>query len=126
VVRSLGFNPTQAQLRGILQEVRDPDVDTGYVQYDRFEKCMLRIVTEKQMEFLRDNEDKLLRAFKAFDPDDKGFIDPDYLKDVLTSRGDAFREEEVKELMSAAIDSKTGNIFYEDFAEVLAADGRVI
>ena len=66
------------------------------------------------------------RAFKAFDPDDKGFIDPDYLKDVLTSRGDAFREEEVKELMSAAIDSKTGNIFYEDFAEVLAADGRVI
>ena len=101
-------------------------MDTGYVQYDRFEKCMLRIVTEKQMEFLRDNEDELLRAFKAFDPDDKGYIDPDYLKDVLTSRGDAFREEEVKELMSAAVDSKTGNIFYEDFAEVLAADGRVI
>ena len=49
MVRSLGFNPTQAQLRGILQEVRDPDVDTGYVQYDRFEKCMLRIVTETSL-----------------------------------------------------------------------------
>ena len=78
-------------------------MDSGYVQYDHFEKFMLRIVTEKNIEFLGDNGNKLLRAFKDFDPD--------YLKGVITTRGGAFREEEVEELPSAAVDAKTCNIF---------------
>ena len=73
IVRSLGINPSQNQLRKIMNMVRDPDIDSGFIQYDRFEKELLRMVTEQQNEPIRDSEDKLLRAFRAFDPEGRGY-----------------------------------------------------
>ena len=32
-----------------------------------------------------------MRAFRAFDPEDKGYIDGEYLKNMLMTRGDSFR-----------------------------------
>ena len=80
----------------------------------------------------------------------KGYIDGEFLKNTLMTRGDAFRPEEVTELMvrpsipfralrvslssidsqwgserqGIAADEATGNIYYEDYAETLANDGR--
>jgi hypothetical protein len=47
-VRSLGLNPTQEQLRDIITELRGEDSLSGYVEYERFEKVMLRVLTEQQ------------------------------------------------------------------------------
>ena len=63
-MRSLGINPSQNQLREIMNMVRDPDIDSGFIQYDRFEKELLRMVTEQQNELIRDSEDKLCHRFR--------------------------------------------------------------
>lgn len=66
-----------------------------------------------------------MRAFRAFDPEGKGYIDGDYLKNLLMTRGDSFRPKEAQEmLVAAAVDEATGHIYYEDFAALLANDGR--
>lgn len=51
IVRSLGLNPTQEQLRDIITELRGEDSEesmSGYVEYERFEKVMMRVLTEQQ------------------------------------------------------------------------------
>lgn len=48
IVRSLGLNPTQEQLRDIITELRGEDSMSGYVEYERFEKVMMRVLTEQQ------------------------------------------------------------------------------
>mmetsp|Transcript_15607 Transcript_15607/g.21577 ORF Transcript_15607/g.21577 Transcript_15607/m.21577 type:complete len:169 (+) Transcript_15607:208-714(+) len=125
IIRSLGVNPTQDQLRDLITEIRGEENTTGCVEYDRFEKVIIRILTDEVTNYKRDNEEKILRAFRAFDPENKGYIDGEFLKNTLMSRGDTFRPEEVIELLGVACDESTGNIHYEDYAEILANDGRV-
>lgn len=125
IIRSLGINPAQDQLRDLITEIRGEENTTGCVEFDRFEKVMVRILTDEANSYKRDNEEKILRAFRAFDPDNKGYIDGDFLKNLLMTKGDAFRPEEVTELLSVACDEVTGNIYYEDYAELLGSDGRM-
>ena len=126
IVRSLGINPSQNQLREIMNMVRDPDIDSGFIQYDRFEKELLRLVTEQQNELIRDSEDKLLRAFRAFDPEGRGYIEPEKLKRFALNNGDKMTEEEVTEMLDFYVDKGSGHVYYEDFAEHLATEGRII
>mmetsp|Transcript_30648 Transcript_30648/g.97869 ORF Transcript_30648/g.97869 Transcript_30648/m.97869 type:complete len:123 (+) Transcript_30648:477-845(+) len=120
----MGLNPTQDQLRYFIEEVRGEDSTSGLVEYDRFEKVIVKALTDRKGEFLRDSETKLMRAFRAFDPENKGYIDGENLKNLLMTQGDAFRPEEATEMLSAAVDENTGYIYYEDFAGLLANDGR--
>mmetsp|Transcript_17148 Transcript_17148/g.56122 ORF Transcript_17148/g.56122 Transcript_17148/m.56122 type:complete len:169 (-) Transcript_17148:29-535(-) len=125
IVRSLNINPTQEQLRDIVTEVRGDENTSGYVEYARFERVMLRALTEQAAEFARDPEEKLLRAFRAFDPEGKGYVDAEYLKNLCMTRGDALRPEEAQEMLAAAVDEDgSGIIYYEDFVELLSNDGR--
>ncbi|KAK3246517.1 hypothetical protein CYMTET_43948 [Cymbomonas tetramitiformis] len=124
IIRSLGINPAQDQLRDLITEIRGEDNTTGCVEHERFERTMIKVLTEQANEYKRDNEEKILRAFRAFDPENKGYIEGDYLKNLLMTRGDSFRPEEVTELLGVALDEQSGNIHYEDYAELLANDGR--
>jgi len=54
IVRSLGLNPSQEQLRDIITELRGEDSLSGYVEFERFEKVMMRVLTEQQNDFTRD------------------------------------------------------------------------
>mmetsp|Transcript_30649 Transcript_30649/g.97876 ORF Transcript_30649/g.97876 Transcript_30649/m.97876 type:complete len:119 (+) Transcript_30649:477-833(+) len=76
----MGLNPTQDQLRYFIEEVRGEDSTSGLVEYDRFEKVIVKALTDRKGEFLRDSETKLMRAFRAFDPENKGYIDGENLK----------------------------------------------
>lgn len=60
---------------------------------------------------------------QAFDPDGKGYIEGATFKNLLMTRGDAFRSEEADAMLAAAMDDESGRIYYEDFAELLANDG---
>lgn len=75
-------------------------------------------------EYTRDNEEKIMRAFRAFDPEGKGYIEGEYLKNILMTRGDSFRPKEAQEMLAAAVEESSGRIYYEDFAALLANDGR--
>eukprot|EP00241_Pyramimonas_parkeae_P007903 CAMPEP_0114248258 /NCGR_PEP_ID=MMETSP0058-20121206/13476_1 /TAXON_ID=36894 /ORGANISM="Pyramimonas parkeae, CCMP726" /LENGTH=169 /DNA_ID=CAMNT_0001361651 /DNA_START=168 /DNA_END=677 /DNA_ORIENTATION=- len=125
IIRSLGINPSQDQLRDLITEIRGEENTTGCVEYERFEKLIMRVFTDEAANYKRDNEEKILRAFRAFDPENKGYIDGEFLKNTLMTRGDAFRPEEVTELLGVSCDEQTGHIYYEDYAELLASDGRV-
>ena len=57
---------------------------TGFIRFEKFERMMSRILLENQ--YPRDSEDKLLRAFRTLDPDNKGYIEADKLRDAAWSK----------------------------------------
>jgi Ca2+-binding EF-hand superfamily protein len=126
IFRALGVNPTQGQLRDIISDLRD-DIEepSGYVNYERFSRTTMQALTERVDNFTRDHVERISRAFHVFDPDRKGYIDGELLKELLTTRGEPFDEEEAQEALTFASEKMTGRVYYEEFAEILANDGRV-
>jgi len=61
----------------------------------------------------------LLAAFKTLDVDGKGTVDPEKLRNLLTSEGEAFSPEEMEDMLTAAVDSSTDLIHYEDYVPKL-------
>mmetsp|Transcript_7787 Transcript_7787/g.22162 ORF Transcript_7787/g.22162 Transcript_7787/m.22162 type:complete len:170 (-) Transcript_7787:68-577(-) len=125
VIRSLGINPSNAQCDAILNDMKNED-GSALISIERFENVMAHALVEKQAEFHRDDYHRLVRAFRAFDTDQKGWINADLLKNLLLSRGDQFSADEVNHFLSVAVDEDTGKIYYEDYAMALATDGRDI
>ena len=104
------------------------DNSTGMVEYERFDDVMVRALLENAREYRRDTEERLLRAFRAFDPDDKGYIEVDALKAILTQRGDAFLAEEMQNMLALANREgfvQSGKFYYEEYAELVARHGVV-
>ncbi|GLC40485.1 Dynein regulatory complex protein 8 [Pleodorina starrii] len=67
----------------------------------------------------------MLRAFRAFDPEGRGFIEAETLRTLLSGRGEVMTEEELNRMMVLAADEQ-GRVWYEDYAQKLANDGRTI
>eukprot|EP01063_Lacrimia_lanifica_P017987 TRINITY_DN24963_c0_g1_i1.p1 TRINITY_DN24963_c0_g1~~TRINITY_DN24963_c0_g1_i1.p1 ORF type:complete len:191 (+),score=94.83 TRINITY_DN24963_c0_g1_i1:67-639(+) len=138
MVRALGVNPREAQLDQMIQEM-ESDQSTGYIKYcrdpvknggkseepRRFYELMMDLLITHEFNgelLVRDSEEIILKAFETLDPDKKGYIDSDYFKDLMTTRGERFNSDEVLELLNAAADPETGYIKYEDYAPILACD----
>lgn len=66
VMRSLGQNPTEAELRDMIAEV-DADKN-GTIDFPEFLSLMARKMKDS------DSEEELREAFKVFDKDGNGFI----------------------------------------------------
>ena len=45
-------------------------------------------------DLIRDDYHKLMRAFRALDPERKGYIDAELLGNLMSSRGEAFNAQE--------------------------------
>ncbi|WIA41851.1 hypothetical protein OEZ86_009177 [Tetradesmus obliquus] len=73
----------------------------------------------------RDDYHTLLRAFKALDPDNTGYIEADTLEQLLGSCEDALSPEELNNMLSVSADDQ-GRVLYQEFALRLATDGRPI
>lgn len=77
------------------------DEPTSFVKYEKFESVMLVLMESGQ--YAPDTEETLLRAFRVFDPDNSGYVDPERLRQLLTEEGvHPFREKEVE----GALDGK--------------------
>lgn len=50
-------------------------------------------------ELIRDDYHKLMRAFKALDPEKKGYIAADLFKSLMSSRGEAFSSQETTTML---------------------------
>uniref|UniRef100_A0A7S4C1G6 EF-hand domain-containing protein n=1 Tax=Chrysotila carterae TaxID=13221 RepID=A0A7S4C1G6_CHRCT len=112
IIRHLGICPTEIELRDMITEIEDEE-PTGYVRFERFERMMCRIILENQ--YPRDSEEKLLRAFRTLDPDNKGYVEAEKLRTLLTTHGERFSQEEIDEFLSFAVDPETGTVNYEDY-----------
>ena len=78
-MRSLGQNPTEAELQDMINEV---DADgNGTIDFPEFLTMMARKMRDT------DSEEEIKEAFKVFDKDGNGYISAAELRHVMTNLG---------------------------------------
>jgi hypothetical protein len=79
-MRSLGQNPTEAELQDMINEV---DADgNGTIDFPEFLTMMARKMRDT------DSEEEIKEAFKVFDKDGNGYISAAELRHVMTNLGE--------------------------------------
>lgn len=111
VMRSLGQNPTEAELQDMINEV---DTDgNGTIDFPEFLTMMSRKI------FDDDSDAELKEAFKTFDSDGNGFISAAELRHVMTNLGEKLTDEEVEEMVREADIDGDGHVNYEEFVRMM-------
>ncbi|KAL7480051.1 hypothetical protein ACHAW6_005760 [Cyclotella cf. meneghiniana] len=122
VMRSLGQNPTEAELMDMINEVGlsfvfdilpiDSD-GNGTIDFPEFLTMMARKMKDT------DSEEEILEAFKVFDKDGNGFISAAELRHIMTNLGEKLTDEEVDEMIREADIDGDGQINYEEFVKMM-------
>ena len=111
VMRSLGQNPTEAELVDMINEV---DADgNGDIDFSEFLTMMARKMKDA------DSEDEIKEAFKVFDKDGNGYISAAELRHVMTNLGEKLTDDEVDEMIREADIDGDGQINYEEFVKMM-------
>ncbi|KAF9296233.1 hypothetical protein BGZ74_010417 [Mortierella antarctica] len=111
VMRSLGQNPTEADLQDMVNEV---DADgNGTIDFPEFLTMMARKMKDT------DSEEEIKEAFKVFDKDGNGFISSAELRHVLTNLGERLSDAEVDEMIHEADVDGDGQINYDEFVRMM-------
>ncbi|CAG9807577.1 unnamed protein product [Chironomus riparius] len=114
VMRTLGQNPTEAELQYMINEV---DADgSGSIDFDEFLKMMGGIVKSPE-----DEEREMWDAFQVFDKNGDGFVSIDELKFVLTNLGERLTDQEMNEILKDADVDGDGKLNFEEFIAMLRA-----
>lgn len=111
VMRSLGQNPSEEELKLMIDEV-DYNKD-GTVDFKEFLGLMARQMQDA------DTLDELIDAFKVFDKDGNGVITSHELRYVMTNAGEKLSEDEIDEIIREADEDNDGNINYEEFLKMM-------
>ena len=106
VVRSMGINPSEKELREMLALADKP----SKIDFNTFIKAM------KSCKRKPDVEEDLVRAFQIFDKKNIGRVKATEIKSALTSLGEILSDAEIDELIRLASPNSEGEIDYRDFA----------
>ncbi|KAG5645669.1 hypothetical protein DXG03_005507 [Asterophora parasitica] len=110
VMRSLGQNPTEAELQDMINEV---DADgNGTIDFPEFLTMMARKMRDT------DSEEEIKEAFKVFDKDGNGYISAAELRHVMTNLGEKLSDNEVDEMIREADVDGDGQINYDEFVKL--------
>ena len=114
VMRSLGQNPTEAELQDMIDEV---DADgNGTIDFPEFLTMMAKKMKNN------DSEEEILEAFKVFDKDGNGFISAAELRNIMTNLGEKLSDTEVDEMIREADLDGDGQINYEEFVKMMMSN----
>ncbi|XP_008845755.1 myosin regulatory light chain 2, ventricular/cardiac muscle isoform isoform X1 [Nannospalax galili] len=66
-----------------------------------------------------DPEETILNAFKVFDPEGKGSLKADYVREMLTTQAERFSKEEIDQMFTAFPPDVTGNLDYKNLVHII-------
>lgn len=111
VLRSLGHNPTDAELQGLIKEV---DADgNGVIDFSEF----LQSTAQKTKNTI--DEAELKEAFRIFDKDGTGGISSAELRAIMTGLGEKLTDAEVDEMIRETDTGRNGFIKLDHFLQVM-------
>ena len=113
VMRSLGFNPTPAELKDMIHDA-DRGGD-GTIQFNEFVTLMTMETDQSDLDM------ELKGAFDFFDKDKSGFITADELKQAMRTLGEDMRDEDIDEMMRSVDITGDGKVSYEQFVKMMNA-----
>ena len=112
-MRSLGQNPTGAELQDMVNEV---DADgSGDINFDEFMHLMSRQMKDA------DSDEELRDAFNLFDRDGNQLISSSELRHFMTKLGEKLTEEEADDMFKEADIDGDGHINFEEFIRMMMA-----
>lgn len=118
LLRGLGQNPTQAEVRELVKSVggserQEVDIDFG---------TFLTILTRPDGFKPAGTSQEFIQGFQVFDKEGDGTISAGELRYVLTNLGEKLSEEEVDELLKEVEVGKDGRINYVDFVNLILSN----
>ncbi|KAI1295251.1 hypothetical protein EDD11_007875 [Mortierella claussenii] len=115
LLRALGQNPTQGQVRDLVAQA-DPS-GSNVINFDSFLKVLMRPDGFKPAGTYQE----FINGFKVFDKDGNGYISVGELRYVLTNLGEKLSDAEVDELLKGVEVDKSGKVNYEEFVKMILA-----
>ncbi|XP_062379182.1 dynein regulatory complex protein 8 [Sardina pilchardus] len=119
IIRSLGCFPSEVELHDVISEAEDEE-PMGYIRFERFLPVMTRVLMERKFQPI--TEDLLLQAFEVLDQQNKGYLEAEELTKYMTLEGEPFTQEEMEEMLSAALDPEKNVVAYKDFVSMMVID----
>ncbi|XP_039266962.1 myosin catalytic light chain, smooth muscle-like isoform X4 [Styela clava] len=112
IIRSLGRNPTNADILKVLGNPKKEDLATKDVSFSEFLPMLAQI--ERQTE--RGSYEDFVEGLRVFDKENNGTVMGAELRHVLSTLGEKMSEEEVESLLQGQEDAN-GCINYEAFVK---------
>ena len=81
---------------------------------------MTKIILQQKYKLLPSEE--LLRAFRALDTEEKGYLTVEEARDYFMNHGQALSQNEMDEMLNAAVDPNTKVIPYSTFVHYLTIE----
>ena len=106
-MRILGTFPTENELENIISNLENPDL----ISYVKFIE-----IFKKKYE-LKDTEEDIINEFKKLDKENKGKINKNDLKNLMSNYDNKFTNEDYEEIFQIA--DSDGNIDYIQFTKIL-------
>ncbi|XP_077342263.1 dynein regulatory complex protein 8 [Lithobates pipiens] len=119
IIRSLGCCPTEGELHDMLAEVEEEE-PTGFIRFEKFLPMMTKVLLERRYRPIA--EDVLQRAFEVLDEKKKRFLTKEELIKYMTEEGEPFTQEEMEEMISAAVDPDKNIVPYKDYVSMMVVD----
>ncbi|KAF1741378.1 hypothetical protein MXB_902, partial [Myxobolus squamalis] len=111
VMRSIGINPTEAELQDMIREVDSSA--TGLINYEQFKSIACRKTLSS------DAEEEVREALRIFDKKGTGFINSAELRYVFSSLGEKLADEEADEAIRSLDPENTGEINIDRATKIL-------